>query len=517
MWLVLATLTRCVAWRQTKECRASGPRELQQDKPCRAVIPPSSSGWCECELGERVQLNCGHSATHCDAACRMQKTTREARRKAVSKAPGALGLPWPDRRPASRSSPLGRGGRGRRRRPKRAGGSRAKKSAGRSAPSITSLAQLKAAGGYREWAPPPRLRATPGVCVVSVVTFLMAPASWAPKAAELNLNYCLTHGYTFGLVTLRLAPEEVRVHWDKPRAALMVAEHHGETRCAYVLHLDADAVVHGATRSLVDVVAPYLVGSPSPGLELWLDRPGPDGRAPSDHPPPSLLFTSHTPLTRAAAATGCNCSHAVGGLHGGRNACASAARLLVELHHRPCFVNTGVFVLRNTDDARMMLRRWAYADFGDLLQPSQQRRGRHGAGAGGAGGGDANDTVGDIHPEAARRIRRRCQLRSPERSSEQTCANALKLLWPRRVAIVPSSVLNYMNAHLPDGGPSCLHRNDTYVCHLMGESSARRTQALRAELSARRASLAAMVAARNDTATSYTVLTESAPPSQRWR
>ena len=396
---------------------------------------------------------------------------------------------------------MGRGGRGRRRHSKRAGGSRAKSAGGRS---ITSLAQLKAAGGYREWAPPPRLRATPGVCVVSVVTFLMGPVSWAPMAAELNLNYCLAHGYVYGLVTLRLAPEQVRVHWDKPRAALMVAEHHGETTCAYVLHLDADAVVHDAARLLPEVVAPYFARSSSSGLEPWLERPGPDGLATSDHhhPPPSLLFTSHTPLTRAAAATGCNCSHSV--------ACASIARLLVELHHRPCFVNTGVFVMRNSEDARVMLRRWAYADFGDLLRPSKQRRGRHGEGG-------ADDAVGDIHPEAAARIRRRCQLRSPERSSEQTCANALKLLWPRRVSIVSSHVLNYMNAHLPYGGPACLHRNDTFICHLMGESSAQRTQALRAELSARRASLAEMVAARNATVSQYTVLAETAPKSQRWR
>ena len=44
---------KCVAWRQTGGCNPDGPREHGSDKTCYAVIPDGSSGYCECQGGER--------------------------------------------------------------------------------------------------------------------------------------------------------------------------------------------------------------------------------------------------------------------------------------------------------------------------------------------------------------------------------------------------------------------------------------------------------------------------------
>ncbi len=46
----LTISARCIAWRQTGECRPDGPREEAHDLPCHAVVPPTSSGYCLCEI-----------------------------------------------------------------------------------------------------------------------------------------------------------------------------------------------------------------------------------------------------------------------------------------------------------------------------------------------------------------------------------------------------------------------------------------------------------------------------------
>jgi hypothetical protein len=59
----------CVAWRQTGACRASGPREPHNDKPCQARIDPGWSGYCEC-VGGVAGADCGHPPSDCDRVCR---------------------------------------------------------------------------------------------------------------------------------------------------------------------------------------------------------------------------------------------------------------------------------------------------------------------------------------------------------------------------------------------------------------------------------------------------------------
>lgn len=60
----------CVSWRQTGGCSATGPREPSNDKSCDARIESGWSGYCECEGGGRVGLDCNHSRGTCAQACR---------------------------------------------------------------------------------------------------------------------------------------------------------------------------------------------------------------------------------------------------------------------------------------------------------------------------------------------------------------------------------------------------------------------------------------------------------------
>ena len=81
----------CVGWRQTGGCVASGTRQPSEDRPCEDVIPPTSSGWCECAEEERdrggrlqramtSQVDCGHATFTCGDRCRLLSLNRaEAR------------------------------------------------------------------------------------------------------------------------------------------------------------------------------------------------------------------------------------------------------------------------------------------------------------------------------------------------------------------------------------------------------------------------------------------------------
>jgi hypothetical protein len=58
----------CVAWRQTGQCAADGPREPQNDKACDVAINSGWSGFCECSTG-RVGVGCGHATESCSQVC----------------------------------------------------------------------------------------------------------------------------------------------------------------------------------------------------------------------------------------------------------------------------------------------------------------------------------------------------------------------------------------------------------------------------------------------------------------
>mmetsp|Transcript_48171 Transcript_48171/g.98408 ORF Transcript_48171/g.98408 Transcript_48171/m.98408 type:complete len:320 (+) Transcript_48171:167-1126(+) len=62
----------CVAWRQTGECRADGPREASADLPCRREVPKGASGFCECTHGRKTAfMTCWHHGSFtCESKCR---------------------------------------------------------------------------------------------------------------------------------------------------------------------------------------------------------------------------------------------------------------------------------------------------------------------------------------------------------------------------------------------------------------------------------------------------------------
>lgn len=63
------TALRCLAWRQTAGCSASGQREPHGDKPCSATIGAGASGFCECSGGRAMAVSCDHREFTCQDAC----------------------------------------------------------------------------------------------------------------------------------------------------------------------------------------------------------------------------------------------------------------------------------------------------------------------------------------------------------------------------------------------------------------------------------------------------------------
>eukprot|EP00933_Yihiella_yeosuensis_P060108 TRINITY_DN620_c1_g1_i1.p1 TRINITY_DN620_c1_g1~~TRINITY_DN620_c1_g1_i1.p1 ORF type:complete len:489 (+),score=92.81 TRINITY_DN620_c1_g1_i1:50-1516(+) len=62
---------RCVRWRQTGGCLASGPREAHGDLPCDHPIETGRSGYCECGSGRKArQVTCSHRQFTCTTACK---------------------------------------------------------------------------------------------------------------------------------------------------------------------------------------------------------------------------------------------------------------------------------------------------------------------------------------------------------------------------------------------------------------------------------------------------------------
>lgn len=75
--------SRCVSWRQTGGCNASGKRESSMDRDCQATIESGVSGFCECEGGVRAaESSCTHEPFSCEVKCSEQWAwLREQRKK----------------------------------------------------------------------------------------------------------------------------------------------------------------------------------------------------------------------------------------------------------------------------------------------------------------------------------------------------------------------------------------------------------------------------------------------------
>jgi hypothetical protein len=59
----------CSGWRQTDGCSASGRREPSHDLACNASVPSTASGYCECSVGPRIGIGCGHTELSCGEVC----------------------------------------------------------------------------------------------------------------------------------------------------------------------------------------------------------------------------------------------------------------------------------------------------------------------------------------------------------------------------------------------------------------------------------------------------------------
>lgn len=73
--VVLGARFRCTQWRQTGECKGSGPRDASADKACDVVILAGWSGYCECnevDSGTEVKYekDCGHAELNCEYVCK---------------------------------------------------------------------------------------------------------------------------------------------------------------------------------------------------------------------------------------------------------------------------------------------------------------------------------------------------------------------------------------------------------------------------------------------------------------
>lgn len=66
----------CVAWRQTKQCDAYGPRESYNDKDCSTQILGGTSGFCQCRGGRKWGKGCGRwDFATCNDACNRDCST----------------------------------------------------------------------------------------------------------------------------------------------------------------------------------------------------------------------------------------------------------------------------------------------------------------------------------------------------------------------------------------------------------------------------------------------------------
>ena len=64
---------RCGGWRQTSQCKATGPRQPDFDASCTTPISPGRSGFCECTGSDGASkmrgFNCGHLPLLCLHKC----------------------------------------------------------------------------------------------------------------------------------------------------------------------------------------------------------------------------------------------------------------------------------------------------------------------------------------------------------------------------------------------------------------------------------------------------------------
>ena len=178
---------------------------------------------------------------------------------------------------------------------------------------------------------------------------------------RVTANWAVLHGYTFGLFTALprqgVSDDDYCLQFSKVRAASQMLERgvsSGAPACAWVLFLDADAMVNNVTAT----------------VEQQLLNP-------ADRPPSSvhLVFACHTPVassrgshSSAPECAGCSCGRAthscssetlaseqLDGLGTRRRSVARGSR---------CSINSGAVLIRNGVRGRDLVGWWAHAGRG---------------------------------------------------------------------------------------------------------------------------------------------------------
>ena len=297
------------------------------------------------------------------------------------------------------------------------------------------------------WAP--QTLAEPTVCVGSLMVGSSLANSWSGFAAEVNCNWALAHGYSYFILREHVLGAKVPVTWSKVLLAQQLAQRTGPDACAYIMILDADAIVHTPERSVGALIDRFFL-------------------ARRHSTPPLVLYTSHEwrtePGADEASSLGCPCLRA--------SSRCSAAAILEEQAVFKCSINTGAFIVRNSDAALPLAATKATLNDSTNYTSTKPFL-RFWIGAGG-----------------------RCCVRCSQKTMEQRCTKFLKAQWPTQVDVVNARLFNTLGKACLDGTHPM--SNSSLICHLMGVASDQRLHAFALELAARRGDLHALLRARGE-------------------
>ena len=347
---------------------------------------------------------------------------------------------------------------------------------------------------FLSWSP--ARPATPRVCVVSFATpNLLRAGSWGAPAVEQSLNWALAHGYSYHALSHHVLPSDVPRTWSKIWAAWLATQRR-DWGCGFVMFLDADAVVHAVDSSLAPLLQTYFGDG---GVHLLL----------STHENRSTSSEDGTAL-------GCGCARA-------RSTCAAQAIAATTVAHggvpNRCVINTGVFLLRNSEAGH----RDAWVQTMPRQSPRPQPQpttATHPAATA------TTTTTTALRPPRRREALRYwrdgadglCKLATREETVEQRCVRHVKTRWPHRVDVLHSRVFNSLYLQYASAAPpataeaGCFDGHDGgggdrgegrggarhLVCHMMGMPAPLRLAVFGRELDARRAELRGLLAQRGE-------------------
>ena len=354
----------------------------------------------------------------------------------------------------------------------------------------------------------PARPATPRVCVVSFATpNLLRPGSWGAPAVEQSLNWALAHGYSYHALSHHVLPSDVPKTWSKIWAAWLATQRR-DWRCSFVMFLDADAVVHAVSSSLSPLLQLYF-GDAALGVHLLLstheNRSAAGGGANSEG-----ASSQSSSSTEGGTALGCHCARA-------RSTCAAQdiAATTVARGGVPnrCVINTGVFLLRNSEAGHRhagLQTTAAHASSPHRTMtsprppPSPMPRTPLPL---------PRTPVPRTSPPRRREALRYwrdgadglCKLATREETVEQRCVRHVKTRWPRRVDVVHSRVFNSLYLQYTSAVPPSTAEAGCFgdggegrhlVCHMMGMPPPLRLAVFGRERDARRAELRGLLAQR---------------------